>query len=127
MAENIEEKGKWKLLPTIGFLAFLVALIVAIIGGIVAPDNSGLILTLIVVGILVGLLNITASETQPLLLAAIALIVIGVGTGIFKPLDNIINPVGTWIDHIVNYFTVFMTPAAIIAAIKILFQVARPG
>ena len=45
MAENIEEKGKWKLLPTIGFLAFLVALIVAIIGGIVAPDNSGLILT----------------------------------------------------------------------------------
>lgn len=124
--EQKKEK-KWKILPTIGFFAFLIALIVAIIGGIAAPQNSGLILILIIVGILVGLFNITEHEVQPLLLAAIALIVVGVGTGIFKPLDNFINPVGTWIDHIVDYFTIFMTPAAIIAAIKILLQVARPG
>lgn len=122
-----EEKGKWKLLPTIGFVAFLVALVVAVIGGIVAPANSGLILALLIVGIVVGLLNITEAEVRPLLLAAIALIVIGVGTGTFKPLDNFISPVGSWIDQIVDYFTIFMTPAAIIAAIRILLSVAKPG
>ncbi len=127
MEQKKEEKKKWKILPTIGFFAFLIALIVAIIGGIVSPANSGLILVLIVMGILVGLLNIAEHEVQPLLLAAIALIVVGVGTGIFAPLDKVINPLGTWIDHIVDYFTIFMTPAAIIAAVKILLQVARPG
>lgn len=121
------EEKKWKILPTIGFLAFLIALIVAIVGGIVAPQNSGIILILIVVGILVGLLNITEAEVKPLLLAAIALIVIGLGQATFKPLDNLVSPLGTWIDHIVKNFTIFMTPAAVIAAIKVLFAVARPG
>lgn len=125
MAEKKEEKGKWKLLPTIGFPAFLVALLVAVIGGIFAPQNGGLILVLVIVGFFVGFLNIKEAEVKPLLLAAIALIVVGTAT--FKPLDNIINPLGTWLDHIVSYFAVFVTPAAVIGAIKILFQVARPG
>ena len=120
-----KEVRHWKILPTIGFLAFLVALIVAIIGGMVAPQSSGLILLLIIMGVLVGLLNITEAEVKPLLLAAIALIVVGTAT--FKPLDNIINPLGTWIDDIVNYFAVFMTPAAVISAIKVLLSIARPG
>ncbi len=124
MAEKKVEK-KWKILPTIGFVAFLIALIVAVIGGILAPQNSGMILILIIVGILVGLFNITEAEIRPLLLAAIALIV--VGTASFKPLDNIIQPVGTALDNIVNYFAIFMTPPAVISAIKILLAVARPG
>lgn len=72
-----------------------------------------------------GLLNITETEVQPLLLAAIALIVVGTAT--FAPLNNIIRPVGTWIDDIVKYFAVFMTPAAVISAIKVLLAVARPS
>lgn len=70
-------------MPTIGFLAFLVALIVAIIGGMVAPQSSGLILLLIIMGVLVGMLNITEAEVKPLLLAAIALTVVGTATFIY--------------------------------------------
>lgn len=124
MADKEEEK-KWKILPTIGFLAFLVALVLGIIGGIAAPDNGGIILILIIMGVLVGLLNITEKEVMPLLLAAVALIVVGGAT--FEPLNKVVANLGTWLDHIVNYFAIFMAPAAVINAIKTLFAVARPG
>lgn len=123
--EQKKEEKKWKILPTIGFFAFLVALIVAILGGIIAPQNAGMVLILIIMGIIVGLLNITEAEVAPLLLAAIALIVVGTAT--FGPLDKIIKPLGSWLDHIVDYFAIFMTPAAVISAIKILLKVAKPG
>lgn len=114
-----------KLLGMIGFIAFIVALLLGLVGGIVAPGNGVIILILVIMGIIVGFLNITQKEMLPLLVAAIALIV--VGTAGFGALDNILKPLGTWLNGIVNYFAIFMAPAAVINAIKIMFGVARPG
>jgi len=115
-----------KLAGTIGLLAFLVGIILAIVGGIGYHDNSGITLTLVIVGILVGVLNITGKEVLPLLIAAIALIVVGLTKG-FAPLDDLGGEAGTKINNIVAYIAIFITPAAIISAIRAIWAVARPG
>ncbi len=109
----------------IGLGAFLVGLVLAIIAGFVARDNGTIILILVILGIIVGLLNISAKEIGTLLLAAIALIVLG-GTS-FGALDDLINGLGSGLDGLVKYLASFMAPAAVISAIRALWSVARPG
>lgn len=126
MAEKAEKPDTTKKLSSsIGLLAFLGGIILAIVGGIVSQQNEGIILALVIMGILVGVLNITGKEVLPLLIAAIALLV--VGTSSFAPLDKLVNYLGRDIDTIVHYLANFMAPAAVISAIRAIWAVARPG
>lgn len=126
MAETAKPDATKKLFGYIGLLAFFVGIILAIVGGIGYHDNSGVTLTLVIVGILVGLLNITGKEVLPLLIAAIALIVVGLTKG-FLPLDDLGGEAGTKINAIVGYLATFMAPAAVISAFRAIWAVARPG
>ncbi len=107
-----------------GLLAFIIALLLSIVGGIASPDSGQIVLALVVLGIIVGLLNVSQKEMAPLLLAAIALVVVG-GTG-FAALDNIVASLGTTIDRMVHYMAVFMAPAALISAVRIMVAVGLP-
>ncbi len=132
MAEEAKQPDAMKKLAgTIGLLAFLVGIILAIVGGIGYHDNSGITLTLVIVGILVGVLNITGKEVLPLLIAAIALIVVGTaGLGAIRglaPLNDLGGEAGTKINDIVAYIAIFITPAAILSAVRAIWAVARPG
>jgi len=134
MAETAKKPDSTKKLAGyIGFLAFVGGIILAIIGGIGYQDNAGIVLTLVVMGILVGILNITGKEVLPLLIAAVALIVVGnVGniggaTVGFGPLDELGGEAGTKINEIVAYLATFMAPAAVISAFRAIWAVARPG
>jgi len=126
MAETAKPDAPKKLSSYIGLLAFFVGIILAIVGGIGYHDNSGITLTLVIVGILVGLLNITGKEVLPLLIAAIALIVVGLTQG-FLPLNDLGGEAGTKINAIVAYLATFMAPAAVISAFRAIWAVARPG
>ena len=126
MAETAKPDATKKLSSYIGLLAFFIGIILAIVGGIGYHDNSGITLTLVIVGILVGLLNITGKEVLPLLIAAIALIVVGLTQG-FLPLNDLGGEAGTKINAIVAYLATFMAPAAVIAAFRAIWAVARPG
>jgi len=127
MAETAKKPdSSKKLFGYIGLLAFFVGIILAIVGGIGYHDNSGITLTLVIVGILVGVLNVTGKEVLPLLIAAIALIVVGLTKG-FLPLDDLGGEAGTKINAIVAYLATFMAPAAVICAVRAIWAVARPG
>ena len=125
-AKKPEPSSTKKLAGYIGLLAFIVGIILAIVGGIGYHDNAGITLTLVIVGILVGVLNITGKEVLPLLIAAIALIVVGYTKG-FQPLDDLGGEAGTKINAIVAYLATFMAPAAVISAFRAILAVARPG
>jgi hypothetical protein len=117
------EKGK--ILGLVGFWSFIVGLVIALVFGIVAAmsagmDTSWIIVVLIVLGIIIGFLNITAKEVPTLLLAVIALIVVG---NVFAPLPGI----GKFIGSVLNYIAVLVSPAAVIAAVKALWQIGKPG
>jgi hypothetical protein len=104
----------------IGFWAFIVGFILAIVAGLLWPGHTTIIVVLVILGIFIGLLNVTAKEFQLVLLATIALVVVG---NVFTPLGG----VGAKLGHILNYIAILVSPAAIIAAIKALWAVGKPG
>ena len=98
--------------------AFLVSIVLAIILGIILPDNAAAIGLLAILGIVVGLVNITAKETTDFLIASIALIV---ASGAFK----LIPIIGEWVANILDYIVVFVAPAAGIVALIAIWHLAR--
>ena len=120
------EKGKGidkaRIVGLVGFWAFIVGLVISVIAGLVLPGNGVVVLILVILGIIIGFLNITPKETQALLLAAIALIVVG---NAFAPLKFL--GIDAFIGGILAYITVFVAPAAVIAAIKTLWAIGKPG
>lgn len=113
---------KAKVLGIIGFWAFIVGLALAIIAGIVLPANPVIIIILIILGLIIGFLNITSKEIMLFLLATIALIVVG---NVFTPLT--ILDIGKFLGYMLAYVATLMAPAAIVAAIKALWAVGKPG
>ncbi len=125
-----KEDMRAKAMTMLGFAAFIVGMALAVIGGIWIQDSGTIVLILVIAGIIVGLFNITSKEMLPFLIAGIALVVAGSVGGSnagFAPLNDIIGGFGDTINSIVGYIANFMVPAAIINAIKMLWQVARPG
>src|SRR4030043_2167704 len=121
-------KGKTNVLSMIGFWAFIIGLIIAIVVGIMAALGMAtafmpaVIIVLIILGLIIGFLNITAKEIVLFLVATIALIVVG---GVFAPLTAL--GIGKILDNILSYVATLMAPAAIVAAIKALWSVGKPG
>ena len=104
-----------------GFIAFLLGLVIAILAGLLAPENSIIILILVILGILIGSLNITTREILPLLLATIALVVVG---DVFSPIKML--GIGSILDNMLRLLATLMAPAAVIAAIKALVAIGFP-
>lgn len=109
----------------VGHYTFIAGVILAIIAGFIAgilrasfPFTT---LLLVLLGILVGFLNITAKETTEFLVAAIALIVAGTSSGIL----TIIPRIGFTLNSILSAITVFVAPAAIIVALKAVITLAK--
>jgi hypothetical protein len=120
--EGIMAVDKGRIVGLIGFWCFIVGLVIAVVAGLVLPGNAVITLILVILGIVIGFLNITPKETQALLLAAIALIVVG---NAFAPLKFL--GIDTYIAGILAYITVLVAPAAVIAAIKTLWLIGKPG
>jgi hypothetical protein len=121
-------KGKTNILSMVGFWAFIVGLVIALVVGILAALGMATaimpatIIVLIILGLIVGFLNITAKEILLFLVATIALIVVG---GVFAPLKTF--AIGMILDNILALIATLMAPAAIVAAIKALWAVGKPG
>ncbi len=110
-----------------GEYAYLLSLVVAVLAGIAVAAGFGasswIALLLVILGVVVGFLNISEKETNAFLVATIALIVASLGasvdgtSGIFSAL-NVVPGLGTLINAIVANIAVFAAPAAIIIAVK---------
>ena len=118
-------KGEMKL----GVWAFLIGLLLAIVLALVSVFQGSAIPTwaviaLAVLGVLVGLLNVTASEVHSFLVAMIAfLLSVSALKGVFEALGSS----GVWVG-LATFFSllgIFMAPAAVIVAIQALYLLAR--
>ncbi|MEM3412152.1 MAG: hypothetical protein QW735_00380 [archaeon] len=105
----------------LGSYTFLFGMVVAIIAGIVAMNNSLILTVLPVIGLISGLLSvmgygtITKQETSRFLVAAVALMVTGVGGEIIA---KQIPFIGIYLANITQYMALLAVPAAVIIAIK---------
>jgi hypothetical protein len=115
--------------------AFVACVIIAIVMGLVVGymawngndiinTNADVILILLILGIIVGLVNITTKEVTPFLIAAIALIVAS-AANVWSPLSTIHALLSSWADYILQYIVAFVAPAAVIIAIKAVFTMEK--
>ena len=114
----------------IGGYAFIVGVIIAVIAGIGASSMLGgaagwIPLVLVVLGLIVGLLNVTDKETEKFLIAAVALIAVGTTAGGLTVINTVLNPVGSMLAGIVVQISIFVAPAALIVALKAVYNLAR--
>ena len=112
----------------IGAYSFIVGIVLAIILGLFAaqikPVSAILISVLIVLGIIVGFLNVAGKETKEfLIVGAVLAIVVYVG-GAEAGLAQIMY-VGTYIAGILNHIMAFLLPAIIVVALKDVYRLAK--
>lgn len=110
----------------IGAYSFVVGVIIAILGGAFSgflPIEVAQVipLVLVVLGLIVGLLNVTDKEIKGFLLAAIALMVVG-GANL-KAITFF--DIGLILESIVLHVNAFVSPAALIVALKEVYNIAK--
>ena len=106
----------------IGTWAFLIGILIAIIAGLVPTfsenELSGQVTAvLVILGLIVGFLNIRAKETQEFLVACMAMLVVA-GLGALPPLGKTLGMILT------NIF-VFVGPAAFLVAFRAVWELAE--
>lgn len=108
----------------IGGLFFVLGALIAILGGIVYPGspNASLSTVLIVLGIIVGLLNVTMKEAQAFLLATASLVVV---TALGGAVLGDIAFIGAYVAGVLHSVLTFVVPASIIVALKAVYVLAE--
>ena len=108
----------------LGSWAFLAGVVLAVVAGLLAAFNVidlnsvFLASVLMVLGVVVGLLNVTRKETSSFLLAGVSVIVASVfGAGVAMAVPGVSSILGALLFIVV--------PATIIVAIKSAFELAK--
>ena len=106
---------------SIGGWSFIIGLVIALIVGFLGEASDIIVTILVILGLIVGFLNVTDKEVHGFLVASIALLLAG-GTG------NLMSSVpiaGPYLSQILTNFAIFVAPAAIVVAVKELIGLAR--
>jgi hypothetical protein len=98
------------------FVGLLIAIVAGLFRNVVGPEI--LVTTLVILGFIVGLFNLTAEETTPFLLAAIALMLAGIVN------LGLIPGVGLYLRSILSNIVVFVVPGAILVGLKTVWKLA---
>ena len=112
-------------LQSIGSWAFLLGVVVAIIAGALLPDKSStptVTSFLVLLGTIVGLLNITTRETNSFLLASVSLVLV---TALGGSVVSGVVSVGPYLGSMLDSILVFVVPATIVVALKSIFALAE--
>jgi len=104
-------------LVILGHWAFVLGLLLSIIAGF-GGEIPALMTILVILGLIVGFLNVTERESTPFLVGVIALLVIGIaGLGVVKYIG--------WLVPILNNIIAFVAAAGIVVAIKQVLAIAK--
>jgi len=109
----------------IGPLAFILGIIIAIVSAL----TGTVFWALGVLGLIVGLLNITEKETSQFLIASLTFLVsVNVLSATITKLVNLIPFVNEWlnfIDPLLANVALFVAPAAGVVALKALYVISK--
>lgn len=108
-------------LETVGKFSFLIGLFLAIVAGLV-PSVAGYAYTaliIVVLGLVVGFLNIAEKDVIKLLVAIITLMAVGTATVSVIPVINV------HLGSVLQYFIVFVGAAGFIIAVKAILEVSK--
>ncbi len=118
----------------IGSYAFIAGVIIAVIAGIIMAvmpdminaDIAGIVaLVLVILGLIVGFLNIKDKHVTDFLIATIAVAAVGnIAAGGFMSMAGI-SVIGSLIGNIVNQIVLVVAPAALVVGLKQIMALAK--
>lgn len=114
----------------IGAYAFVVGVAIAVIAGIasgfVAAYVGAITLILVILGLVVGYLNISDKEVLTFVVVSIGLMV--AGSANLTAIDTLVPNLGTVLQAILANIVVFIAPAVIVVGLKMVYALAKaPG
>ena len=114
---------------SLGSWAFILGVIIAILGGAfggyAGAYGPWITFVLVIIGLVVGFLNIGAKEVNDFLLSSIALVAVGVLSGSMLAIDAAIPLLGTVLQSIVQNIAAFVAPAALVVALKAIYSMGK--
>ena len=103
----------------IGGWAFIVGIVLAVVISLFGTAmNQTLLVTLVILGLIVGLLNITEEETTPFMMSGAVLVIV---SALGHSVVSIVPVVGNMLEALLILFV----PATIIVAAKNVFSLAK--
>jgi|SRR3989338_1054792 len=113
----------------LGAWAFTIGVILALVAGLIPLElglGGAIISILVLLGIVVGFLNVTDKETGKFIMAAVA-IMIALYTAGSAIQANIgaLGIAGTYLWSVMSNINVFVFPATIVVAIKNIYTIAK--
>lgn len=105
-----------------GRWAFLVGLGIAVLASFITGYATTVALVLFLLGLVVGFLNISQKDSTKFLLATIALLTGGIAS---ITALSIFGVVSTYLSVILGNFVAFASAAALVVAIKAVFETGR--
>jgi len=105
---------------TIGRWAFIIGLIIAVLLGFVTFTYASLVL--VILGLIVGFMNVSEKEANKYLVDVIALILVGVAG--LQAL-SVLGSLYTWFQTVLTSFITFAAASAVIVAVKVLFEIGE--
>ena len=123
---NLAREKVAKRIALIGPAAFYIGLLIALVAAFMTP-SGWLYLALGVLGVIVGLLNITARQTSPFLLASIAFIVAawGMWTLTITTLSPVPEILTKELLRLATNLTVLIGAAAMVIALRAIYEAAK--
>jgi hypothetical protein len=118
LPKEVAEKG----MSLLGPAAFYIGLLIALIAAFIAP-SGWLYVGLAILGVIVGLLNITAKETGPFLFASIAFIVAVLGMSTLIPMAGV--DIHETLIKLATNITVLVGAAAMLIALRAIYGMAK--
>lgn len=117
-------KESTDLLAKVGSWAFIIGVVIALIVGLTANVEESPIITsiIVVLGLIVGFLNVTGRETTPFLLAALSLVLVSEFGG--NSLSQV-TYIGRYLGGTLTALMFFVVPATIIVALKAIYALAH--
>lgn len=102
----------------LGHWIFLAGVFIAIVAGLVTGINATIIWVLALLGLIVGIINVTMRDEVPFLVATTVLLI---ASGSL----NVLPYVGETLSTILSYIVVFVAPAGLVVALKAVYAFAR--
>ncbi len=112
---------KGKPVALLGSLSFLFGAAIAVIVGVINPERASTILSslLILLGLVVGFLNVTTKERQSFLFATVSLVIVSFFGGAVL---GDVAVIGKYLEAVLMAILTFVVPATLVVAIKAVYS-----
>lgn len=112
---------KGKPVSFLGSLAFLFGAAIAVVIGVINPEGASTVLSslLILLGLVVGFLNITTKERNSFLFATVSLVIVSFFGGAVL---GEVAVIGSYLEAVLRAILTFVIPATLVVAIKAVYS-----